>query len=361
MIEPGSALELETSARGQGATRLYAVIPAYCAANTIVSVVQQALKYSECVIVVDDACPQHSGRVVRNAFMENPAVQVVDRKQNGGVGAAMKTGIGAAIEQGADIIVKIDADGQMDPSYIPTIRSLFVEDRSLICIKGNRFFDSSVLRLMPKIRLFGNSILSLLVKAASGYWNVIDPTNGYVAFNARLLDLLEWRSFADSYFFEISVLCELGLKHLPILELEMPTIYTSAPSSLSIRRVLVEFPPRLVSLMARRLILQYFVFDINLGTLYSVVGSILLLFGLIFGGYEWIQSIVTHVGRATGTVMLAVLPFLMGFQLLLNALMYDVQFSQRTRHEFLANIRRRSMPDTTKLLQPRGYQTSNRD
>jgi hypothetical protein len=139
----------------------------------------------------------------------------------------------------------------------------------------------------------------------------------------------------------MSVLCELGLKRLPILELEMPTIYTSAPSSLSISRVMREFPPRLLRLMLRRLLVQYFVFDVNLGTIYFVCGFLLALFGTVFGVFEWFQGRATGLPVTTGTIMLAVLPFLMGFQLLLNALMYDVQFSQKTHHELEVGLRRR--------------------
>ncbi len=334
--------------------RVFCVIPAYKAAPTIAGVVRDALRYADRVVVVDDGCPAGSGAVAREAFRQDPSVQIVERKINGGVGAAMKTGIAVAIEQGADIIVKIDADGQMNPAYIESVRALFLEDPSLVCIKGNRFFDSSVVQLMPKTRFIGNAVLSLLAKCASGYWNAIDPTNGYLAFNAHLLKLLPWQSFADSYFFEISVLCELGLKRLPVLELEMPTIYTSAPSSLSIRQVLFEFPPRLLRLTIRRLLLQYFVFDINVGTLYGVVGFFLALFGLIFGTVEWTETVVTGVSRTTGTVMLAVLPSFMGFQLLLNALMYDVQFSQKTYHELLVNVGQRLPKADKRFLHPRG-------
>jgi dolichol-phosphate mannosyltransferase len=324
--------------------RTYCVIPAYRAAGTIVAVVTDALTYADTVIVVDDACPERCGAIARAAFAGNAAVRVIEREANGGVGAAMKTGIGHAIEAGADVIVKIDADGQMDPSFIPLMVGLFAEDPSLVAIKGNRFFQAQVLEAMPKARLFGNAVLSLMAKFASGYWNTIDPTNGYLAFKAPLLALLPWQNFADSYFFEMSVLCELGLRRLPLVELEMPTIYTDAPSSLSIGRVILDFPPRLLSLTLRRWLLQYFVFDVNLGSLYAVAGSALLLFGVVFGAYEWVVSYVTHVGRATGTVMLAVLTFLMGFQLLLNALMCDVQFSRGTRHELLVNARAKTKP-----------------
>lgn len=321
--------------------KVYCVIPSYRAAGTVVEVVRAALKQADVVIVVDDACPERSGQVARQAFDGDDRVRVIERERNGGVGAATKTGIGAALDENADVIVKLDADGQMDPAFISTIRELFSRDESLVCIKGNRFFNSSVLEIMPKARLFGNAVLSLWVKCASGYWNAIDPTNGYLAFNGRLLKHLPWKSFSDSYFFELSVLCELGLKRLPILELEMPTIYTSAPSSLAISRVVFEFPPQLFRLMIRRLLVQYFIFDVNLASVYCFFGTLLTLFGLTFGIYEWIEGAVTHVPRATGTIMLAAVTFLMGFQLLLNALMYDVQFSQRTYHELESTRKRR--------------------
>lgn len=323
--------------------RLVVVIPAYRASATIAHVALHCLDYADHVIIVDDGCPERSGNVASEVFRNNPRVEVIQREANGGVGAAMKSGIEAALKSDAALIAKIDADGQMDPSYLTTIREIFEHDPTLVCVKGNRFFDTSVLEVMPKPRLFGNAVLSLLVKCASGYWNAIDPTNGYLAFNADLLRLLPWQSFDDSYFFEMSVLCELGLKRLPILELEMPTIYTSAPSSLSIANVVRQFPPRLLAKTVRRLVLQYFIFDLNLGSVYCLVGSLLLAFSLVFGSYEWIDGVVTHTAKPIGTVMLAVLPFMMGFQLLLNALMYDVQFSQKTYHEVLVNTSRRKL------------------
>jgi dolichol-phosphate mannosyltransferase len=317
----------------------YCVIPAYRARATVVEVVSEALAHADVVVVVDDACPERSGAEVTRAFPGSERVHVITRERNGGVGAAVKTGIAYAIERNADVVVKIDADGQMDCSFIPLVEDLLVEDPSLVCIKGNRFFDPGVLTKMPKGRLFGNAVLSLTAKAASGYWNVIDPTNGFLAFNLPLLQLIPWQSFADTYFFELSVLCELGLRRLPVLELEMPTIYTSAPSSLSIPRVAFEFPPKLLRLTLRRIVLQYFVFDINLASVYLVAGLLLAAFGASFGGYEWIESNATGIARPIGTVMLAALPFLMGFQLLLAALMYDVAFAQKTSHERLANAR----------------------
>jgi dolichol-phosphate mannosyltransferase len=309
------------------------IIPAYKAASSVCDVVKAVLGFVDVVIVVDDACPQGSGAAVMAEFAENPRVIVIRRTTNGGVGAAVKTGLAKSLEFNPSVVIKIDADGQMDPTYIPSILACFEADPSLAYVKANRLVNASALRNMPKIRLFGNAILSLLAKAASGYWNILDPTNGYVAFNGRLLPELGWESFADSYFFEISVLCEFGLRQLPIGEIEMTTIYGNENSSLSIGRVLREFPAKIVGLFLRRILFQYFLFDVNPGSLFLILGSLLTLGGLSFGIAEWIQTILTHEVRSAGTIMLAALPFLLGVQLLLNALMYDVQFAPRTARE----------------------------
>jgi dolichol-phosphate mannosyltransferase len=317
------------------------VVPAYRARRSICDVVRNALRYADAVIVVDDRCPEGSGEAVSQAFRGHPSVHVIARETNGGVGAATKTGLEKALELGADVIVKIDADGQMDVSYIPSIAELFANDPNLAFVKGNRFFDPRVITRMPAIRLFGNSCLSLFAKFASGYWNILDPTNGFLAFSGRLLPAVNWRNFADCYFFEISALCEFGLKRATIAEMEMDTIYGQESSSLSISRTLFAFPPKLAWLFLRRVLLQYFIFDINLGSLYILLGLALSGFGAGFAIFEWVQSILTGIPRTTGTVMLAVLPFLMGFQLILNALLFDVQFGAKSTRELLVQQVRR--------------------
>lgn len=310
------------------------VIPAYKASRTICKVVRSALAVVDIVIVVDDKCPNDSAGAVEAEFAGNPRVIVIRRDRNGGVGAAVKTGLAKCLEMNASIAVKLDADGQMDPSYIPSIVACFQNDPALAYVKGNRFVNAAVLKRMPRVRLIGNAILSLLVKFASGYWNLLDPTNGYTAFNCAHLENVSLDEFADSYFFEISVLGELGLRQAAIGEMEMTAVYGDEQSSLSIRRVLWEFPPKLLRMFWRRILLQYFLFDVNLGSLYLLFGTLLMAGGFAGGIAEWIQTHVSGEPRTTGSVMLVVLPALIGVQLILNALMYDVQFAPKTAREF---------------------------
>lgn len=323
------------------------VIPTYRAAASICTVVRNALAYADVVVVVDDHCPQRSGELVTEHFKDQPSVVVVMHKANRGVGGATKTGIGRALELGADIIVKLDADNQMDARYIPSIVEAFEADPALEFIKGNRFIDINLLTTMPKRRLIGNSVLSLLLKCSSGYWNLIDPTNGYLAFRASELRRLPWRDLSERYFFEPHVLCMLGMRKARIAEMEMPAIYGDETSSLSLIKVIVDFPPKMLKLYLKRVLFQYFIYDVNIGSLYLLLGLLLSAGGILFGAYEWVESITTGVPRTTGTVMLAVLPVLMGFQFLLNALMHDVQFSVKTVKLMPRDILQNEPPATT--------------
>ena len=309
---------------------IWVVVPAYRAAETIVRVVTKALDYADHVIVVDDACPNCTGEVARAEFDGNPRVQVVTHERNQGVGGATKTGVAAAIAAGAGAVVKLDADDQMDPSYIPYMIELLERHPYVGVVKGNRFASALVLKRMPRLRLIGNSGLSFLVKACSGYWNVMDPTNGYIVARADVLSDLNLHTLADRYFFEIDLLCALGLRRIPVAELEMDAIYGDENSSLSLSHAFFSFPGALLTRYLRRLFVQYVLTDINVGTLYAAAGVPLFLIGLAFGAFEWLVSSQTHVPRTSGTVILALLLFIVGFQLLLQAIAFDVAAATRT-------------------------------
>lgn len=309
------------------------IVPAYKARSTVSSVVGALLPYVDFVVVVDDGCPDRSGEAVKAEFGSDPRVAVLQRERNGGVGAAVKTGIAECLARGASIVIKVDADGQMDPANIPAMIEMLKSDAHVGFVKGNRFVDESVLSTMPKVRFFGNAVLSLLVKGASGFWNILDPTNGFIGFNAAVLSTLPWKNFDDTYFFEISILGELGLRQVSIGEITVSTIYNNGGSSLSIRRVMLEFPPKIMKLFVRRLLLHYFLFDVNVGSLYIMFGSLLVVIGAALGVAEWFATLHTGHARSAGTVMLAVLPILIGFQLLSNALLFDVQFSPKVERQ----------------------------
>jgi len=308
------------------------VIPSYRAANSIAEVVRGALERVDVVVVVDDACPENTAGVVDCEFRGDRRVVTLRHARNAGVGAAMKTGMAYALGLGADFIVKIDADGQMNPAFIPAMLDVMRSKPSIALVKGNRFYDASLALAMPVIRLLGNSALTLLTRIATGFWSSIDPTNGFVMIRASSLRRIRLESLANRYYFEISLLAAVAMRRFEIAEMEMPPIYGSQPSNLSVWKTTLDFPGRLVVTLAKRLAWQYIVRDMNVGSVMLVLGSLLMTTSVAYGGTAWLQAAHSGVPRTPGTVMLAFLPFITGFQLLVNALIYDVQFSPKVHN-----------------------------
>lgn len=236
----------------------------------------------------------------------------------------MKTGFTRALELGAEIVVKLDSDGQMDPALIPELVAPLAEGRADLA-KGNRFADLAVVGTMPPVRRFGNLALSFLVKAASGYWSLFDPCNGYVAIRSDLLRALRLDQLADRYFFEISLLCESYRAEGVAVDVGMHPRYGDEISSLSPMRSLVEFSGRLLGRIVRRIGSTYFLRDFTVVSVFISAGVPLLTFGVVWSAYHWYRSWATQVVASTGTVMIGTLAIILAFQLLLQAVVLDVQ------------------------------------
>lgn len=304
-----------------GQHRIAVVIPAYKAADTIVSVVKGIPDFVDTIIVVDDGCPEGTAEAAMGA--EDARVECIKREENGGVGAAMISGLARALSKPVDVIVKMDADGQMDPSMLPDLLKPLMEQGFDYC-KGNRFYDTGALQRMPLARRLGNAVLSLLTKAASGYWNVYDPQNGYLAIRREALERLDLDSLDRGYFFENSVLVQLNIICARVGEVPIPALYGDEHSCMNLFGVVLVFPWKLLRAGVRRLRLKYFGMDFSPIAVLLTTGTLILCGGVAYGVWEWIKHAVAGVPTPAGTVMVAALPTLLGAQFLLNALLLDI-------------------------------------
>ena len=303
--------------------RIVAVIPAYNVASHLASVIEELPALFTAAIVVDDASTDGTLAVAERCASADPRVEIIRHQRNGGVGGAMITGFRRALAMGADVIVKIDGDGQMPLSSAgQLVQPLLTGEADYT--KGNRFRDFVTLRQMPFVRRFGNLIYSFLAKAATGYWRCFDPSNGYVAIRADVLAQLPLDEIDQGYYFETSLLCNLYLIDAVVRDVPIPARYAGEPSNLSVVRVLHQFPGRLLRSTIRRLAMKHYVSDFDLESVALAVGSFMTGTGVVFGAYHWIASALHRQITPTGTVVLAALLILIGFQLLLMALMLDV-------------------------------------
>jgi dolichol-phosphate mannosyltransferase len=303
------------------------VIPSYKVTQHILDVIKGIGVEVFVIFVVDDACPQGSGRLVAEQC-DDPRVKVIFHSENQGVGGAVMTGYRAAVEDGAEVIVKIDGDGQMDAGLIPRfVAPIFAGEADYT--KGNRFFDLDEIRQMPKIRLFGNAVLSFMTKLSSGYWNLFDPTNGFTAIHAEVVCQLPYDKISRRFFFETDMLFRLNVLRAVALDVPMQAKYGHEASNLKISSIVGEFFIKHLRNFFKRIFYNYYLRDMSLASIELPLGVVFLFGGVIYGGIHWFSSASEGVVTPAGTVMLSALPILMGTQFILAFLSYDISTTPR--------------------------------
>lgn len=307
----------------KNATHIAVVIPCFRETKRILDVIKSIGEEVSRIIVIDDACPDNTGEHVKKQCMDK-RVEVLIHDTNTGVGGATMSGYKRAIEAGAEIIVKVDGDGQMDPSLIPDLVAPLLEGVADYA-KGNRFYNLDGLSDMPRVRIFGNLVLSFASKISSGYWNIFDPTNGFTAIHIDAARRLPFEKIDNGFFFESDMLFRLNMMRGVVVDIPMPARYGDEESSLKIHNIIVSFAARHYVNAAKRIFYNYFIRDFGVASIELVLGKLLLLFGVVYGIYSWSESAKTGIPATAGTVILAALPIILGSQMLMAFLNFDTK------------------------------------
>ena len=305
------------------------MIPCYNVAPHIAGVISAMPDYVDQVVAVDDGSRDDTLKALEAA--KDKRVEVLRHEKNRGVGAAMRTGLARGAEGGADLLVKVDGDGQMDLADLAKLLDALVDDPRSGYAKGNRLFDQKALSKMPRLRVIGNFALTFLTKLASGYWYVVDPQNGYLAIRRAVWERLDPDRINDGYFFENDMLVCLNILDIPVTDVPIPARYGDERSYLRVRRVLFPFAFLLMRRTFYRVWAKYMLRDFSPIALFLLTGLPLFIWGVVFGAYQWWSHLQQGTATPTGTVIVAVVPLILGFQLLLQALVLDIQNSPRTR------------------------------
>ena len=325
---------LDPTLEGSG---VWLVVPCYKVKAHILDVIAKTPAWVEGIVCVDDACPEQSGAFIE-ANAKDPRVVVVKLAQNQGVGGATMAGYREAIARGGQVLVKVDGDDQMDLGYMPHLVAPILLGEADYA-KGNRFTSISHLATMPPVRVFGNAALSFAAKLSTGYWNIFDPTNGYTAIEAQVARMAIEKRVSRRFFFETDLLYHLGTLRAVVRDVPMPARYGGETSNLRIGAIVGPFAFKHITNFLQRALGQYFVRDFNAASLEMVFGIFFLLFGM---GYGARYLSVRHTGAASpGVVMAAALPVMLGAQLLMQALNFDVlNVPVRPIHPYLRTIAR---------------------
>ncbi|MBQ9405164.1 MAG: glycosyltransferase family 2 protein [Desulfovibrio sp.] len=299
------------------------VIPCYKCRSQILDVLARVGKEVRRIYVIDDCCPEGTGKLVQDR-VNDPRVRVLFNAQNLGVGGAVMRGYRAALEEKENaIIVKIDGDGQMDPALLSRFAAPL--RRGLAdYTKGNRFYNPDQIYCMPKIRIFGNVVLSFLSKFSTGYWQTFDFTNGYTAIAREVLRRLDMDKIDKRYFFESDMLFRLNIIRAVVTDIPMSARYGDEKSNLNIAQCVGRFFFKHCVNTAKRIFYNYFLRDLSLASLELLLGLLLSIWGCLFGGFTWINALANNATTPAGTAILAGTMIIVGLQLLLGFFAYDM-------------------------------------
>jgi glycosyltransferase involved in cell wall biosynthesis len=301
-----------------------AVVPAYKEQDHIAGVIETMPDFVDHIIVADDASPDATADRARAAADHRTVV--ITLPENQGVGGAILTGHREALDRGADVCVVMAGDGQMDPDFLPALLDPIADGRAQFT-KANRFYGRGSFSGMPRTRVVGNIALSFLTKAASGYWNLFDPQNGYTAIHRDALARIPWEHIARRYDFENDLLINLNILRVPAVDVPVPARYGTEVSGMSLATVGPRIGLRLFRGFWTRIWWKYVLQSFSAVALLLFTGLALIAIGSVVG--IWILfNTLGPPAASPGTVLLCVAPLLSGLHMLLFAMMLDIQESQ---------------------------------
>ncbi len=230
------------------------VMPAYNVASLMVDAVRSVPPLVDHLVVVNDCSADDTAEEL--ARLQRPGLVRLHHTANRGVGAAIATGYAEALRLGAEVVAVMAGDGQMDPADLPSLLEPVVRGEADY-VKGNRFRHEDVWRVMPRGRLLGNIVLSLLTRATSGYWSIFDSQCGYTAISRRALQALGERDgrpgFFPRYGYPNDLLARLRALDAQVSEVPVRPVYEGQPSGIRLHTVFYPILFVLARSMGRRL------------------------------------------------------------------------------------------------------------
>ncbi len=298
-----------------------AVIPCYMGGDITLKLVEDLRTYADLIVLIDDKCPLQTGKKIKEKF-NDPKIKVLFNKENLGVGGATKKGFDFLLEKRCDIIVKIDADYQMDPANIPKLTTPIIK-KECDSTKGNRFTNVDSLLKMPMVRLIGNTFLSYLSKLSTGYWEIFDPTNGFIAFDSYALKKINYSKTDNRYFFETDILFRCSLQNINIKNISIDSSYNNHFSSLQPFKEIIPFFIKNLKLLFKRIIYQYFLFDFNVGSVNLILSLLFGLTSFFYLVYLLIKTNITNIYTSSAEASFFSIVSIISMQFFLSFIFYD--------------------------------------
>jgi glycosyltransferase involved in cell wall biosynthesis len=258
-------------------------------------------------------------------FNENETSRIVliNNLENAKVGGAISVGYLWCRNHSIDCTAVMDGDAQMDPDELESLCSPIVFSE-LDYVKGNRLSHKAAIRMIPRKRYFGNSVLSALTKVASGYWRISDTQTGYTAISLDSLYKIDIHKIYRSYGLRNDILIKLNVAKCTIKEIPIKPVYSvGEQSKMKIGKVIPTVAALLVRGFFYRIVKKYLIIDFHPIFIFYFISFLSGILGLGFL-VDIIHNLLTTDDVSMGTYFAFVLLIVTSFLTLGFAMWFDV-------------------------------------
>lgn len=306
-------------------------VPAYNEELLILETLDGMPDWIDYIFVVEDGSKDRTLELLKQREQEDERLTVIAHERNQGLGQSLIDGYLAAAESDADVTVVMAGDNQMHPDDLPTLLDRIVEE-GFDYVKGNRLLHANV-GSMPRYRYFGNAVLTILTKFATGYYSLMDPQCGYTAIRNTALRGIPIERMTKGYGYNADILCMLNIRRYKVTDVEVRPVYDREKSKIKLSKYIPRTSALLVQLFFRRLWQRYVVLDFHPLTLFYIFAFMCLLFLVLPLGIRFLFLVSTVWWSGTGefpqtTLNLLVFTTLVTFQSILFAIWMDMDYNR---------------------------------
>lgn len=303
--------------------RVAAILPCYNEEKLIAKTINTLPDFVDDIIAVDDLSNDGTWKIIQSLAKKNKRISPIHHAVNQGIGGSYISGFEKALANDADLVFTMAGDAQCNQDYMSNMIDTLLEEK-LDYVKANRFVHLEELKQMPAFRRIGNTVITILTKFSSGYYSIFDSQNGYGVFTRKTLENLPTKNIGRRYDYENTLLISLSIMGARIKDEPVPAIYGDEESTIPVFKTTLRALRVVWRGFWRRIYNKYVVINFHPIALFIFSGLLLGGAGIIFGIYIIAAKLISDVTPSSGTVMLAVLPIILGFQLLLSAITMDM-------------------------------------
>jgi glycosyltransferase involved in cell wall biosynthesis len=288
-----SVVEIPASNRGkhsslddeENACKIAVVVPAHNEELLIGETLSGIPDYVSRVYVVNDCSTDRTQKIIDYFAEHDHSIIPIVHETNKGVGAAIISGYRQALADGMDIVAVMAGDNQMDPAFLPDLLNPIVNNKCDYTM-GNRLLNPKYRKGMSRWRFSGNAILTMLTKIASGYWQIMDPQNGYTAISKRALEHINLDDVYPRYGYCNDLLVRLNVVGFRVINVPHPARYGLERSGIKYHTYIVRVSRLLLNDFLWRLKMKYVVLNFNPLVFFYIGGVIFSILGLLGGLYS---------------------------------------------------------------------------